>query len=467
MKAINNYNRVLHFLSKWVTCTVLVITMSCDNFVEVEVPNSQLIGVTVFEDNATANAAMTSVYASIRDNGLLTGTSLGISNNLGAYADELDFYGDLSFSTFYFFNNAILPNNTAIADYWNTTYNQIYSANAVYEGVQAATMLSEADANRLKGEALFTRALLHFYLANLYGNIPYITSTDYTINSTVSRMPINQVYDLIIEDLNEAIILVPSEYYTEARARPNKSTVQALLARVYLYNQNWQDAIDISNIVIENSMYTEESNPDNVFLKNCTETIWQLPTALEGSATDFADTFTLFSGPPNTVALNPDFVNQLEPNDLRKQYWIGEVTDGTTIWYYPKKYKQTNIQSSSSEYAVVLRLTEQFLIRAEAKAQMGDLIGALQDLNRVRNRAGLNDFTSIAQHDILEAILNERRNEFFTEYGHRFFDLKRFEKLDQVLNGSKPGWNTTDKLLPIPQTELSVNPNLLPQNPGY
>ena len=84
MKAINNYNKVLHFLSKWVTCTVLVIIMSCDNFVEVEVPNSQLIGVTVFEDNATANAAMTSVYASIRDNGLLTGTSLGISNNLNS-----------------------------------------------------------------------------------------------------------------------------------------------------------------------------------------------------------------------------------------------------------------------------------------------------------------------------------------------------------------------------------------------
>ena len=76
-------------------------------------------------------------------------------------------------------------------------------------------------------------------------------------------------------------------------------------------------------------------------MKNCTETIWQLPTALEGSATDFADTFTLFSGPPNTVALNTDFVNQMEPNDLRKQYWIGEVTDGTTIWYYPKKI-QTN-----------------------------------------------------------------------------------------------------------------------------
>ena len=67
------------------------------------------------------------------------------------------------------------------------------------------------------------------------------------------------------------------------------------------------------------------------------------------------------------------------------------------------------------------RLTEQFLIRAEAKAQMGDLIGALQDLNEVRNRAGLNDFISISQQDILEAILNERRNEFFTEYGHRFF----------------------------------------------
>jgi hypothetical protein len=435
--------------------------------VEVDVPNSQLIGATIFEDNATANAAMTNIYASMRDNALLTGTSFGLSNNLGAYADELDFYGDMSFSTFYFFNNTILPTNTAVADYWNTTYNQIYSANAVYEGVNASTMLSEANANRLKGEALFTRALLHFYLANLYGNIPYITTTDYTINSKVSRIPINEVYDLIIEDLNKAVVLVPQEYETESRTRPNKSTVQALLARVYLYNENWQEAINLTDTLINNGLYSEELNLENVFLKNCTETIWQLPTALEGSATDVADTFTLFSGPPNSVALKLDFVNQLEPNDLRKQYWIGEVTDGTTIWYYPKKYKQTNIQSSSSEYTVVLRLTEQFLIRAEAKAQMGNLMGALQDLNKVRNRAGLNDLNAMSQQVILEAILNERRNEFFTEYGHRFFDLKRFGKLDQVLNMSKPGWNTTDSLLPIPQTELSVNPNLLPQNSGY
>ena len=85
----------------------------------------------------------------------------------------------------------------------------------------------------------------------------------------------------------------------------------------------------------------------------------------------------------------------------------------------------------------------------------------------IRNLAGLPNTTADTQEALVAAIVRERRVEFFTEYGHRFFDLKRNNVLDTVLTETKIGWNTTDRLLPIPDAELSLNPNLAPQNPGY
>ncbi|MNL53547.1 SusD family protein [compost metagenome] len=112
-------------------------------------------------------------------------------------------------------------------------------------------------------------------------------------------------------------------------------------------------------------------------------------------------------------------------------------------------------------------MAEQYLIRAEARAEQGDLIGAKEDLDKIRTTAGLTGTTALSKQDILDAILKERRVEFFTEQGHRFFDLKRANALDAALAPVKAGWNPTDQLLPLPESELTLNPNLNPQNPGY
>ena len=115
----------------------------------------------------------------------------------------------------------------------------------------------------------------------------------------------------------------------------------------------------------------------------------------------------------------------------------------------------------------MLRLSEQYLIRAEARAQQGDLIGAKEDLNVVRNTAGLGNTMAITANEIVTAVIAERRFEFFTEMGMRFFDLQRTGNLDSTLSIVKPGWNSTDQYWPIPQSELLINPNLAPQNAGY
>jgi hypothetical protein len=449
----------------------LILTMginSCDSFVEVDLPKSQLTNVTVFEDVATANAALLDIYSKIRDKGLLTGTRYGLSNQLGSYADEIISYGAPADPTLDFYTNSLLPSNTAVLDFWSTTYNQIYAANAVIEGVKTSTALTLDDKNRLQGEALFIRALLHFYLTNLFGDIPYITTTDYKANGNVSRMPSDKVYDQIITDLKASENLLSEEYSNPDRISANKYVPKALLARVFLYKGKWTEAANIASAVLnKNIFYALENDLDKVFLKESKETIWQLMPATEGKNTDEAKTFIFFSGPPPSVALSEDLVSSFDSNDLRKNHWIAVVTNGTTTWHHAFKYKEFNFTSSSVEYSILFRLAEQYLIRAEARAQQGDLIGAKEDLDKIRLRAGLAGTTAVHQEQIIAAIGQERRWELFTEYGHRFFDLKRLGTIDNTLTTVKPGWNSTDVLFPLPQSELGVNPNLLPQNPGY
>ena len=108
-----------------------------------------------------------------------------------------------------------------------------------------------------------------------------------------------------------------------------------------------------------------------------------------------------------------------------------------------------------------------YLIRAEVRAHLNNLLGANTDLNTIRNRAGLPDTNTNNPEVLLNDILKERRVELFTEVGHRFFDLKRTGKTGEKLSALKPNWSDSDLLLPIPEKELLLNNSLQPQNPGY
>ncbi|SDH07512.1 SusD family protein [Flavobacterium omnivorum] len=462
MKAIHTKTNVYLWLS------LLLILNACDSFVAVDLPESQLTNVAVFEDNATANAALTNIYSKIRDNGILTGTNSGISNQLANYTDDMVAYGNPTNPSFPFYNDNVLPSNTSIPDYWNASYNQIYSANAILEGVDLSTELSEENKKLLQGEAFFIRALVHFYLVNLFGDVPYIKETDYRKNATANRMPTQQVYENIILDLEKAITLLPENYSSTSRVRPTKYVAKALLSRTYLYTKAYtQAANEATTVLNQTAIYSLEENLKDVFLLSSKETIWQLQAGISGQNTQEAAVFVFLSGPPSLVALSDNLVASFAPADMRKTNWTKAITDGTTTWYHANKYKERDFTGVSKEYSIVFRLAELYLIRAEARAHQGDLIGAKEDLNIIMQRAGLAPAMAISQAEIITAIVQERRWEFFTEHGHRFFDLKRLNLLDNTLSAVKPGWNTTDQLFPIPQSELSTNPNLRPQNPGY
>lgn len=450
-----------------ILCLMLLLPLaSCDDFVAVDLPSGQLTAPAVFEEVSTARAAMADVYAKLRDSGLITGNASGLSVLMGVYGDELDYYGDAAAAPQHFYQNSLSATDGVIAGLWNNSYNEIYAVNAIIEGVAASSKLSQADKNKLTGEALFVRGLVHFYLANLYGDIPYIKTTDYQQNSQVGRLLVAQVYDQVIADLLLAQSLLPEEADYE-RVLPNKAAATALLARVYLYRGNWAEAANEASAVLNSGVFLVPTDLDTVFLKDSPETIWQFKPSADGINTYEGQSFIFTAGPPPLVGLRAELRSAFEPGDMRRSHWVGSIGAGSTAWYFARKYKQQTNTGSSEEYSVVLRAAELYLIRAEARARQGELTAAKDDLNFIRNRAGLAQTTSLTQDELLQAVLQERRVELFTEHGHRFFDLKRFGQLDAILGTVKAGWNTSDVLLPLPESELLLNPNLKPQNAGY
>lgn len=447
---------------------ILAACTSCENFVDIPGPEAELPAEIVFEDAATADAALAHIYTSLQSRVLVTGDVTGMSILMGAYSDELVSYSNYGLPEETFFVNNLQADNATVASLWSDSYSLIYAANAVLEGVAASQSLSGSDRDRLSGEALFLRSYIYSYLVQLFGDIPYVTGTDYTVNKSLPRTGSAEMYTRLIADLELAESRLADDYYGSGRARPNKSAAAALLARVSLLAGDYALAADKASQVINNTaQYTISPDLDNVFLIGSPGIIWQLAPAAPTLNTLEGQNFIFSSGPPPERALSAGLMAAFEPGDLRRDHWIGTVTDGTDTWYHPFKYKQAGPTGASQEYSVQLRIEEMYLIRAEARAQSGDIIGAKDDIDVIRLRAGLPGTAANDTASLLNAILRERRVEFFTELGHRFFDLKRFGAADAFLSPVKPGWNAFDITLPVPLRELQLNPNLLPQNQGY
>jgi len=443
--------------------SVLIFT-SCENFVESDVPPSQLPGVTVFEDVSTANAAVVNIYSRLQSNTLVTGSSSGVSNLMASYADELQYNGSSAVEQAFLQNN-VLPSNTTNLTIWNNSYNLIYAANAIIEGLENSVNIKQADKDTLIGEAIFLRSYIHFYLTQLYGGIPYVTQTDYTVNSSLSRTDRASLYTLLLTDLENARKLLPEAYTDTYRLRANKSVATALKARIALYSEQWVLASQYAQEVIDNPLYKFVTTPGSVFLRNSSGTLWQLMPAIAGANTLEAQTFITASSPLR--ALSPQMIAAFEPNDARLANWTATRSNSAGTWRYAYKYKINNNSGTSQEYSIQLRIEEMLLILAEAQARLGNLNQAVTILIPIRSRAGLLPISVTDQNQVLKDILHERQVELFTEHGHRFFDLKRFGTADAILNPIKSGWESSDELLPVPERELLLNPKLLPQNPGY
>jgi starch-binding outer membrane protein, SusD/RagB family len=484
----------------------LLLNSSCKKLVETPPPTDNVTGANAFAVDASAIAVLNSIYIAMNQAGIgqLQGNN-GLALMTGLSGDELMLYSGVTNTMFLaYYQNSLSQNLTGVLlgnEYWPTLYNYIFKCNATFEGLHASASLSPAIKQQLLGEASFLRAFFYFYLVNLFGDLPLVLNTDPEVNTLLHRSPKLDVYKQIIADLEEAADKLSPIYLNETlltktneRVRPTKWAAKALLARVYLYAGDYEKAETSATEVLEQTgLYGPLPKLNDAFLKNSAEAIWQLqPTAINFNTVE-AQTFVIPQQGPNTIA-NPVFLSDtllksFEPGDLRavpgnwiatRTYLVTPTLQNTVA--YPNKYKLYQLDATITnstgttnmkEYFMVLRLAEQFLIRAEARAQQGKTNEAKMDLNAIRVRAGLGATPANDKNSLLKAIVKERQVELFAEWGHRWLDLKRTGMVDEVMKGITPlkakgaPWQSYQQLYPLPLlTDLQRAPNLV-QNEGY
>jgi hypothetical protein len=461
----------------------------CKKFVEIGPPVTQVTEGNVYASDVTAIATITGIYSNLSA-GIVSGNA-GFSIKGGLAADEFTLFpGVTNEQLIAHYKNNLSSSASQSLDgrLWSPFYYYIFRCNAAIEGLESSKSLTPAVQKQLLGESKFLRAFFYFYLVNYYGDACLALGTDPQVNAYLSRSPVSAVYTQLITDLKEAKQLLSSNYLdgtllntTADKVRPTKMAASALLARIYLYNKDYDLAKAEATTVISSA--PNLPSLENAFLKNSTEAIWQLLPVVTGHNTEDGWTFIIPStGPSNTdgignghpVYLSPQLLNAFQAGDQRKVKWVNSIipTGSTTTYYFPYKYQSATSNAPITEYQMVLRVGEQYLIRAEANAQLNLLNEAKADLNVIRTRAGLPNTLANTQQEVLDSILQERRVELFTEMSHRWFDLRRFGKIDEVMNVVTPAkangapWRTYQQLFPIPFSDLQRNPNLK-QNPGY
>jgi hypothetical protein len=485
-------------LKTWMLLMLYVFTtlnIGCKKLVETDAPTTSISGKNVFSTDATSIAVLTGIYTKISGSSIMAGgygsefASIGFLTGLSG--DELTLYEGVEDTRLNYYQNRIIA-RTDNYSFWNVIYPKIYILNSAIEGISDSQSLNNTVKKQLLGEAKFMRAFCYFYLVNLYGNVPLVVNSDYTINLALPRTPKDQVWNQIILDLKDAQNLLSDNYLditllkkTTERVRPTKWVATALLARSYLFLRDWKNAELQSSLIINHSDLYHLEGLNEVFKNTSSEAIWQLQPVNLGFNTEDARCYIISDYGPGAdqngaAYISGELLKSFDVKDQRAKNWIDRITYEGFTYYYPYKYKigtyDEKIVSPAemNEYQTVFRLAEQYLIKAEALSEQGNLSDAVDNLDVIRNRAGLDRLKitnpGIAITDLRSAILEERRHELFTEWGHRWLDLKRTNTIDKIMSEISPlkggTWNTNWQLYPVPPEDIRHNQNLI-QNPGY
>jgi hypothetical protein len=485
--------KIQHNISKHLCIAVLIILLlnnGCKKAIDVGPSTVMANSGNVFSSNSAAQSVVAGIFTEMSTGAFYQGGS-SVSLCMGLAADELannvGTIANASFGAFY--NNAYTP--LVPPPFWTEFYRELFYCNNAIKGISGSSQITPAVKKQLLGEVKFIRGFIYFYAVNLYGTPPLTTTDDYTVNNIIGNSTASAIYAQIIQDLTDAQSSLPDNVYVDAsgttvpdRVRPNKQTASAMLARVYLYMQDWKNAEAQASSVIASSNYVllPAANINQVFLRGSKETIWALQPVTYVNTIDANLLIVNASYTYSTqLPLNTPLINAFEIGDSRLTNWVGTFTTTTapiTTYYYANKYKVASNSTTiaATEYPIVMRLAEQYLIRAEARAQQSNLTGAASDLNAIRTRAGLAATTSVTQAALLTTIYHERQVELFTEWGHRWFDLKRTNfdathtNLDHVMATVAPlkgtTWSSYKQLMPIPATDILADPNIT-QNQGY
>ncbi|MDA3928235.1 MAG: RagB/SusD family nutrient uptake outer membrane protein [Prolixibacteraceae bacterium] len=388
------------------------------------------------------------------------------------------------FTSEYLWNN--LPDATS--NLWATAYITIARANNALEAIEALdeTGITEDQINELKGECYFLRALAYHDLVRFYSHqynsgvdglgVPVVLITEI---GTPSRNTIGEVYTQIVSDLKEAETLLGpavSRTATDTKAYASNTAAQALLSRVYLYMEDWQNAADYASKVINSGTYSMYTATD--FATTADGGIWGAEVG--GAETIFEvygsegnsyhanwDVISFIMSPDGygDVGASNDLISLYEAGDVRANLFVNTTEFPNDFWSLKYPGKDGNLREDNIS---VLRLSEMYLTRAEAISEGASVsgIGAVDDINMIRTNRGLAAISSVNTNDILI----ERRKELCFE-GHQLFDLARTKRsltrtdydgaVNKDITFPDHRW-----AMPIPKAEIDANENMV-QNDGY
>lgn len=453
--------KAIFFAVIFLGCTMV----GCRKFVTVSPPVDQIVNPEPFSSDASATATIIGIYSEMM-NSTAQFSSANMTLYAGMYADELYYYTPGTKDEFVASHITEANHGILNSAFWVPAYKYIYAANLALEQLRLSNRLSGDVKQRLEGEALFTRAFCYHYLVNLFGDVPLVIGSDYKVNQYMARTPVNELYKRMTADLDSAIGLLPPGYPEGTRTRPNKWAAKALRARIALYAKDYATAVSLSSELIGNNLFALNSDLNGVFLKDSKEAIWQLQPVHTNYNTTEGNIILPASNStqPNYLVTN-FLLNAFEDGDGRRAAWIKQRLYAGATLFYPFKYK-VRTSDVMSEYYMVFRLAEQYLIRSEANAQLGHNDAAVADLNVIRKRAGLGEIFPTGLSSLVASIEHERQTELCFEWGHRWFDLQRNNRASAVLGSIKPLWSDAAGLWPVPINQINLNPSLT-QNKGY
>lgn len=432
---------------------------SCTKFLDVQ-PRDAISDELTIVDKSSAQTALRGVYRSLASDSYY-GNSFQSIGYLGG--DNVQWTGSQSIVQ-QFIEHKVKADNSTVAGIWSAIYSTINRANHVIAKVPAVAdaSFSAAEKNQVIGESHFIRALAYFDLARTWGGAqivltPTLSSTDKT---GIKRSSQADTYSQVLKDLitAESLLTLPA---SQNPVRANRETVWALRARYHLYQKEWALAESYAKKVLDNTTNYQLIKPYSAFFNPASavatkESVFELSYSSTYTNSHRNQWQPPANGGTRQIAPSETFVSLLNNPAAGGNRNVLVAKTSAGLWYGNLYYR-----SPATDPAYVIRIAEIYLIRAEALAQQNDLTGALANLNLVRERAGLTASPAISQNDILLAIENERRIEFALE-PHRWFDLVRTGRAAAVLGLT----DVTKYYLPIPASELSIDPSL-DQNTGY
>ncbi|PRY09681.1 putative outer membrane starch-binding protein [Pontibacter ummariensis] len=468
---------------------------SCsEDFLDVE-PEGVPVGEDFFVTGEHAMQAVNSIYGNLREWNNIAFAHLAITTITSDNAEKGSVPGDAGFLD-NFDNLTVTPTEGQLNGYWNGQYQGINLANQVLTNVPQINM-DESLKARLLAEAKFFRAYHYFNLVRAFGGVPLRLSVPLPGEQedpeqlNLPRASKEDVYAQIVEDLREAAQVLPVNYDAANEGRATKGAALGMLAKVQLYQKNWQEVLDLTEQIMGLG-YSLTPNYYDIFRisgENNNESIFEIQAAtIPGNCGASNSQWAEVQGVRGQfgwgfVEPTQDLVEAYEEGDERLDATIlfrGETTpEGDVISesapnprYNQKAYVPSFVTNECGygrdQNIRILRFAEVLLMHAEAANELGRTEQALETLNMVRVRAGLEPIESATQEELRNLIWQERRVELALENGDRFFDLVRQGRAAEVLQAlGKNFVEGKNEVFPIPQQQINLSGGTLTQNPGY